>query len=281
MTQSLHERFLEEVIDELENNRLVLPTLPEVALRVRDVADDENAEISELTRVISTDAALSARLIHVANSPLLRASRTTDSLEGAVTRLGMKLVRDMATSIVMEQMFQATSDITDRKLREVWEHSTQVAAISHALASQFTRLKPEQAMLAGLVHDIGKLPVLTKAEEWPELLEDEEELDRLLWLLHPRVGAAILTAWDFPAELVAAAAEHERLDRQSEAVDYADIVTVANLQSHIGGGKHPHADVDWTTVPAFARLGLSPELSVIEMEETADEIRAVESLLRS
>ncbi|HKJ75699.1 MAG TPA: HDOD domain-containing protein, partial [Gammaproteobacteria bacterium] len=216
----------------------------------------------------------------VANSPLLRASRATDSLEGAVTRLGMKLVRDMATSIVMEQMFQATSDITDRKLREVWEHSTQVAAIAHALASQFTPLKPEEAMLAGLVHDIGKLPLLTKAEEQPEILEDEDALDQLLWRLHPRIGGVILRAWGFPEALAAVAEQHEKLDREVPEADYVDVVTVANLQAHMGG-DHPHADADWDKVPAVHRLGLNPEVSVIEMDETAAEIEEVESLLRS
>ena len=280
MAANVAEQFLEEVVNELEGQQLVLPTLPEVALRVRDVVDDENASINEVTRVIASDAALSARLIHVANSPLLRGSRPVETLDEAVTRLGMRLVRDMVTSIVMEQMFQATSDLTDRKLRQVWEHSTEVAAISHALASQFTKLRPDQAMLAGLVHDIGVLPLLTKAEDHAELLEDEAELDRLLWLLHPRVGAAILKAWDFPPELVQVAAEHEALERESAQADYVDVVMVANLQSRLGT-DHAHAEIDWSAVPAVARLGLSPDVNIVEMEETAQEIREVESLLRS
>jgi putative nucleotidyltransferase with HDIG domain len=280
MAANVAEQFLEEVMEELESQRLVLPTLPEVALRVRDVVDDENASLNAVTRVIASDAALSARLIHVANSPLLRGSRIVETLDEAVTRLGMRLIRDMAISMVMEQMFQATSDLTDQKLRQVWEHSTEVAAICHALASQFTKLRPEQAMLAGLVHDIGMLPLLTKAEDHPELLEAEAELDRLLWLLHPRVGKAILEAWDFPPELVRVAAEHEKLDRASTEVDYVDVVIVANLQSRLGT-DHAHAEVDWAAVPAVEKLGLSADVNIVEMEETAQEIREVESLLRS
>lgn len=278
MSMDIAKAFLQELMQELENKTLVLPTLPEVALRVRDAVDDENASISDISRVIATDAALSARLIQVANSPLMRATQEIESLDMAVNRLGLKLVRDMVISMVMEQMFQATSELTDKKLRQVWEHSTLVAAISHTLAAQFTKLSPQQALLAGLVHDIGVLPILTKAEDYPELLEDEKTLDRIIDKLHGKIGYAILKAWNFPAELVRVPLDHENLQRNSEQVDYADVVTVANLQSYTGT-EDPMADTDWSTVPAFEKLGLNPEVNVIEMEETAEDIKEAQRLL--
>ncbi|MCK5640376.1 MAG: HDOD domain-containing protein [Gammaproteobacteria bacterium] len=274
------ETFLKELIDDLKNNRLVLPTLPEVALKVRDAVNDENASTKDIAKVISSDAAISARLLQFANSPLMRASQPIDNLEGAVNRLGMRLVKDTVTSMAMEQMFQATSDVTDRKLREIWDHSSQVAAISHALASQFTKLKPEQAMLAGLVHDIGALPILTKAEDTPELLADETKLDYILLTLHSQIGAAILKTWNFPPELVAVAADHEKLDRDSTETDYVDVVQVANLQSYMDS-KHPLAQADWDNIPAFAKLGLAPDVNVIELDQTAKEIEEVKAMLGS
>jgi putative nucleotidyltransferase with HDIG domain len=278
MASDIAKQFLQELLADLEKNQLVLPTLPEVALRVRDAVDDENSSIADIARVIATDAALSARIIQVANSPLMRASNAIENLDMAVNRLGMKLIRDMVVSMVMQQMFQATSDVTDRKLRQIWEHSTSVAAISHVLAGAFTKLSPEQAMLAGLVHDIGALPILTKAEDFPELLEDEATLDLIIRKLHPKIGKAILQAWNFPPELVKVAAEHENLSRDSEQVDYVDVVTVANLQSYMGS-KHPLAREDWSTIPAFAKLGLSHDINVVEMEQTAEDIKEAQRLL--
>ncbi len=278
MSTDIAKQFLQELLQDLESNSLVLPTLPEVALRVRDAVDDENATIGDIAKVIATDAALSARLIQVANSPLMRANKAIDSLEMAVNRMGMKLVRDMVISMVMEQMFQATAEVTDKKLRQLWEHSVTVAAISHALAAQFTKLAPEQAMLAGLVHDIGALPILTKAEDYPELLENEAALDMIIAKLHPKIGMAILKAWNFPAELVKVPAEHENLERDSAQTDYVDVVTVANLQSYMGS-QHPLAQKDWSNVPAFAKLGLNPEVNVVELEETAEDIKEAQRLL--
>jgi len=272
------EKFHAELLDDLEHNRLVLPTLPEVALRVRDVADDENASIGDLVKIIVSDPALSARIIQVANSPLMRIGRQIESVDQAVSRLGMRMVRDLATSMVMEQMYQATSDATDTRLRKLWEHSTEVAAIAHALAAGFTKLSPEQALLAGLIHDIGALPILTKAEEYPELLANEKELDAIIAQMHPRIGAEILQSWNFPAELVAVCAEHENMAHNSAQVDYVDIVIVANLQAYLGS-NHPLATQDLSQVPAFAKLGLSADVNVIEMEETADQIREAQQML--
>ena len=271
-------QFYDELLADLEHNRLVLPTLPEVALKVRDVVDDPDSSIGDLVKIIVSDPALSARLIQVANSPLMRAGRQIESVDAAVSRLGMRIVRDLATSMVMQQMFQATSDVTDQRLRQLWEHSTEVAAICHALAGQFTKLNPEQALLAGLVHDIGAMPILTKAEDFPELLQDEKALDWVIKELHPRIGGAILRSWNFPPDLVDVAEQHENMGYNSAATDFVDVVIVANLQSYLGSG-HPMAEQDLSQVPAFAKLGLSPDVNVIEMEETGNAIRETQQLL--
>lgn len=281
MFAQFEEKLLDDLLNDLENDKLVLPTLPEVALKVRETLENEDAGLQDVAKVITTDAALSARLIQVANSPLLRASREIESVDAAVMRMGAEMVRNLVMSIAMEQMFQATSDATDRRLRALWEHSTEVAAIAHALSSQFTKLKSDNALLAGLVHDIGSLPILSRAEDVPELLEDEALLDRIIQKAHTTVGEAILAKWNFSDEIVAVAAEHETLDRQHEGpADLVDLVMVANLQSHLGT-DHPHTQVDWDTIPAFAKLGLQPDISVVDMDETNEAIQAARNALAS
>ncbi len=161
----LAEKVQQELIQAIENDELVLPTLPEVALRVREAAEDPNISIPALSKVIGNDAALTARIIKVVNSPLLRTSKEITDLQMAVGRLGINYTCNLATGLAMEQMFQATSDVVDRKMREVWNKSTEIAGICHVLCKHYTRLLPDQATLAGLVHQIGILPILTYAEE--------------------------------------------------------------------------------------------------------------------
>ena len=106
-----------DLTDAIENDKLVLPTLPEVALQVRDIAESEDSAIADLVKVISNDTALSARIIRVCNSPLFRGSRAIENLNMAVSRLGMAYTSNLAMGLAMEQMFQATSDMVDKRLR--------------------------------------------------------------------------------------------------------------------------------------------------------------------
>ena len=135
----LAEKVQEELIHAIENDELVLPTLPEVALKVREAAEDPNISIPALSKVIGNDAAVTARIIKVVNSPLLRSSREIDDLQMAISRLGINYTCNLATGLAMEQMFQATTDVVDRKMREVWNKSTEVAAISYVLCRQIGR----------------------------------------------------------------------------------------------------------------------------------------------
>ncbi len=268
-----------EIITAINNDQLVLPTLPEVALKVREVSEDPEASINELAKVIGGDAAMTARIIKVANSPLLRASREIEDLKMALMRLGMEYTCNIATGLAMEQMFQATTDMVDKRLREVWTRSSEIAGICHVLCKQFTNLRPDQATLAGLVHRIGVLPILTYAEDHPALLKDSMTLDMVIDKLHAPIGNLILKRWDFPSELLQIPSQHQDFARQVEKADYADIVTVAVLQSYMGS-DHPLAQIDCHQVGAFARLGLDPDMLDAEGEDLSDDMEAAMAFLQ-
>lgn len=269
----------DRIITEIENDQLVLPTLPEVALQVREAAADEDINISKLADVITSDAALTARIIKVANSPLLRASREIENLNMAVSRLGINYTANLATGLAMEQMFQATSDIIDERLRDVWGRSTEVAGISHVLARHFTKLKPDQATLAGLVHKIGVLPILTYAEDNRKLLKDISVLDQVIDIASPIIGQKILEVWDFPTALQIVPIEHVNYQREVTKTDYADVVMVASLQSYIDT-DHPLAQMDWSDISAFNRLGISYEINTHEVEDLSEDMEAAMALLQ-
>ncbi|MBU2985930.1 HDOD domain-containing protein [Saccharophagus degradans] len=269
----------QEIIKAIDQDRLVLPTLPEIALKVREVADDPDASIQTLTAVISNDAALTARIIKVANSPIFRAPREIEDLNMALSRLGMQYTCNLATGLAMEQMFQATSDLVDKRLREVWSRSSEIAGICHVLCKHFTKLRPDQAALAGLVHQIGILPILSFAEEHTALLRDSMTLDKIIADIHPNLGIKILEAWEFPTELRVIPRDHLDFSRQIPQADYADLVTVAMLQSYAGSDKNL-AKVDYTTVTAFERLGLDPNIESAEAEDLSADMEAAMAMLQ-
>jgi HD-like signal output (HDOD) protein len=133
-------------------------------------------------------------------------------------------------------------------------------------------------MLAGLLHDIGTLPILDRAEERSELLETPGLLDHLITSLHTRVGGAILRHWKFPDPLVEVAEQHEDLSRSHDGgADLVDVVQVANLQSHMGS-EHALGTVDWTQVAAFHQLGLDDDVDEIELTDRVEELEEVQEL---
>jgi HD-like signal output (HDOD) protein len=275
----LAEKVQKELTQAIDNDELVLPTLPEVALKVREAAEDPDIGIPQLSKVIGNDAALTARIIKVVNSPLLRTNKEITDLQMAVGRLGINYTCNLATGLAMEQMFQATSDVVDRKMREVWNKSTEIAGICHVLCKHYTRLLPDQATLAGLVHQIGVLPILTYAEDHSELLADSISLNHVIEQIHPIIGDKILRTWDFPELIAMVPSQYLDFTRDSAKVDYVDIVQVATLQSYIGS-EHPYTKLDWSQIPAFAKLGLDPNQNLNEDEDLSAAMEAAMSMLQ-
>jgi HD-like signal output (HDOD) protein len=270
----------EEIRAEIVSNQIQLPTLPEVALKVREAVESSNSDAAEIAGLVGQDVALSARLLQVANSPLYRGRIEIDSIQQAVTRLGIRIVRSLVVSLAMKQIFQATSEALDAKFRAIWDDSLQVAAISRVLANNVASLENEQALLGGLIHNIGALPILTKVDEHYGFEARSEEIDRLISELGPQIGAHIMQEWGFSDSLanIPIAAFDLDYDPGPEPT-YADIVLVARLQNLSAKGEPDMTD--WSQVPAFAKLGMQAEVLVIDVEGPTDEVAEVRGMLDS
>jgi len=266
---------LEYIQSAIANNKLVLPTLPEVALKVREAVNGGKTSDAELARIISDDPSLAARLLQVANSPLYRARQKIENLQSAITRMGHVTIRNLITSLAMQQVFKPQSPLLARYLHDIWKHSVNIAAVSRALAMHCGHLDKEQAMLAGLIHQLGKLPILTLAEKFPEIAGDKAALDNLLEKLHPAIGKLIMETWDLPEALSKAAWEYLDFRRDPQpSADYVDVVQVAFIENEIA--SNPNFRLDAAEVPAFRKLGLDPDIEVLEIEGVAEEVSATE-----
>lgn len=277
---SIEEVVLKQLIELIKEDKLVLPTLPEVALRAREAAESPQSSAGDIAKVINNDPAMSARIIKVANSPLMRGPREITDVQMAISRMGLTCICNLITGLAMEQMFQATSDVVDKAMRKSWSHATEVAGIAHVLCRHYTpHLKPDQAMLAGMIHEIGVLPILTYAEEF-NLNIDPITLQRLAEKIHPYVGAKILESWKFPANLIAVPRFYLKFDRTTDdgMADYTDLIMVANLQTYVGS-DHPYTRMDWSKIPAFTRVGLKPNEDAQD-EDLSEALSAATGMLK-
>ncbi|MDJ0741600.1 MAG: HDOD domain-containing protein [Gammaproteobacteria bacterium] len=267
----------EQIRYEVANNQIQLPTLPEVALKVRDAVEADQANAETIAAMVGNDAALSARLLQVANSPLYRGRNEIDSIQQAVTRLGLKMVRSLVVSLAMKQIFQATSDALDREFRKIWDASLQVAAISRVLAGSVPELENEQALLGGLIHNIGALPILTKIDEQYGFNANVAVIEQLVTELSPEIGTHILQQWNFAESLANIPTACLDLGYDPGPFPtYADIVLVARLQNIAAASD---GGADWSQIPAFAKIGVEPEVVIVDMEGPAEEIAEVRVML--
>jgi len=273
------DRFRAAIVTDMERDALDLPTLPDIALKILEVVDDEESDVADIAKLLRLDPALSARLLRIANSALYRGSVPIEHLVSGIARLGSKAVRNLVSSLVVLQLFRARSPMLKLRMKKLSSHSIEVAATAYVLARRFTRLDADEAMLAGLLHDIGVLPILSYAERSPDVANDTQTLEQVIDALHTSIGGRVLEAWGFRPELVSVAADHEDLQRHSPEPDYVDVVQIANLHSK-AALQDQLAEANWNEVPAFRRLGLTPDGCLSVMAEADAEIAEIKNLLQ-
>jgi HD-like signal output (HDOD) protein len=277
LSNPLIEQVRLDLLEAIENDSIVLPTLPEVALEIREAASDPDVNVGMLANIIENDSSIATRILRIANSSLLRGFQPIPDVKSAIGRIGLGYTSTLVTTLAMQQIFLSTKEALNQRMRAIWMHSTDVAAICNTLARSHTRLNPEMATLAGIVHQVGALPVLSYAVGRGFLRDHPDLLDQILISLSPEVGSRILEAWGFADELVMVPTEHMDFDREVPEADYVDLVMVANLHSYVGS-EHPLASVDWSTVSAFGRLGLPVTLDADDGYH--QQIEQMQSLLR-
>ncbi len=273
--------FVRSLAGELSGGRLDLPSFPEIAVRIRNVLADSKCSIEQVVRIVGSEPALAARLLRIANSASLnRSGRPVTELRSAISRIGYNMVRSASLSFSMNQMRHDKKLAAFRHyLNDLWERSTSVAAYAYVLARNCSRVNPDEALLTGMMHGIGKLYILTRATDHPGMFGDDAELNAIIEDWHATIGKAILENWEFPEVMAQAVGDQAHASRDGEgAADLADVVAVAVMLASYGtdiGGLeialHGH--------PGAKRLGLDESKTLAVMQDSAAEVTALSQAL--
>lgn len=254
--------FAAELEASIQADTIELPSLPDVALRIRDALAREDADLDRLTELAGADPALAARLMKIANSALFsRGGQPTSNLHMAVVRLGARMVRNTAIAIAAQQVFIGyASEPIRTELERVWRHSIHVASLGHLLLSvRRSDIPPDDGFLAGLLHEIGTLFILLRAKDRPALWAEPQALRAVIDACQARIGAKIVTQWEFHDALIEAVGGHDRSPLEVEApVTLCAITGVAN---HLAETTADCEDLEQfaTELPAFGALRLDAE----------------------
>lgn len=270
-------RLTLQIYEDLNANRLLLPSLPLVAVRIGEAVNDENSDARKVAAVIESDPAIALKIVKAANSARYGGVSQTVSVAEAVARLGMQNTRVLVITFALRELFRTASKKLEQRMLELWEHCRRVAALTRVLSDKVGGFNAHEALLAGLVHDIGSVAVIGYARDFPEVAENRVALESSIQTLRTQLSGMILSKWKLPDELVSAAKEAENWYRQRAGkADYADLVIVAQLHEGVGG------DIDPAKVSAFTRLGLAPDeidRGLQLLHDADNEVAAVRSLL--
>lgn len=247
----------------IEENKLELPVLPEVASQVIQLSFDESCEIRQLTDLIQRDQSMSAHVLRLANSVMFGATVPIVSLQHALSRLGLSKVREIALMISCEtKVFKVEG--FDLRVRGLFKHAVGSAAYAQEIARAL-RQNVEEAFLCGLLSDFGR-PVLLQAlvdlrrEMKVEISRDV--IDAASGEFHCRVGSQMAKAWKLSPLLAESILHHHDPESASPEVELAARMTrLANDFSHwIMGGKE--IDVDALRAhPQLEPLNIYPDLA--------------------
>ena len=274
--------FVRSLSVELSGGRVELPSFPDVAVRVRRALADEGSTVEQVVRIVGSEPALAARLLKMSNSALLnRSGKQVTDLRTAVNRMGHNMVRSAAISFAMAQI-RAASKLKglEKFLEDLWESSTHVAALSFVLASKLTKLNPDEAMLAGLLHGIGKLYIVTRAEKHPVLFMHQEAMNDMIRDWHAAIGKAILENWEFSDAMAEAISSQDDLMRESEdPPNLSDVIAAALLMASFATDPDG-LEAAMQDSPVIHRLKLNGEKAAEIMSESANEIASLRSALK-
>lgn len=235
-------RAAEATVERLLERVKHLSTLPQAAVQVMRLVEDPDSTAGDFQRVISTDPALSARIVKVVNSSFYGVSRQVDSIQEAVVLVGLKVVNSIAVAGSFHKFVEVEAEDAAAKfeLKELWNHSIAVATVASNIANlSGDGAYSDQAFLAGLIHDLGIIVEMQTCSEFPQMLaalDADETLtfrqaeQQVLGVTHEDFGAGLCRKWNFPPTLEAVTGFHHRpLQAPLEFQTLPAIVHVADL----------------------------------------------------
>ncbi|GHE95370.1 HDOD domain-containing protein [Thalassotalea profundi] len=268
------------LVEKIKQDALVLPTLPEIALKVREAADDPEVNLHKMSDIIGHDPALSMGILKVANSAILGRSVKVETVNQAVTRIGLRQIKSIATAMALEQVFVSKNEIVAMYLNKSWTKTVDVASVAIALMTFFlkehkhTSLALDTLTLATLVHNIGILPILTEAENHPDVFANPTFLQQAIIKLSSDIGAEVTRAWGFSEEFTSLVQNWSDLTVLPHDVHYLDFIRAGAIYHNI----FKNESTKKVLLKSYVNKGLMPDIDFMQTPEFLDMVADVKTM---
>ena len=276
-----NDQLIADIESKFLQDKITLPSLPEMALHIQSELTEDNLSINKLSSILQSDPVITTRIINVANSAIFGSNKNITSIQKAITLIGLDAIRAIVISVVLRDLFKPDSALIKKTMTRYYEHSMRIGVISYVLAKGMTGYNCDHAFLAGLLHDIGVIPLLVVADSHAELSHDAGKLDVIIEQLKGKVGNMLLKNWGFDEDICNVAAHAYDWQWQSEdnLFDYVGLVQVALMHSSLVGGESvkgpPLCDI-----PAFKNLGLHKINPVEDLQKLREVTTRVTDMIK-
>lgn len=257
------------LVEKIKQGSLVLPTLPEIALKVREAADDPEVNLAHMSDIISHDPALSVGMLKVANSAMLGRGVKVDTVNQAVTRIGLRQIKSIATAMALEQVFVSENEIVSMYLKKSWAKTVDISAVAISLMTFYLKdnkhspLLLDTVTLAALIHSIGVLPILTEAENHPDVFANPTFLQQAIIKLASNIGAEITKAWDLAEEFTEIVLSWSDLTILPAEVHYLDFIRAGAIYNNIFKNESTRE----VLLKSYVSKGIMPDIGFMQTDD--------------
>jgi len=227
----MHEgmRLIDILTTKIEQDTLILPTLPAIALQISDEASSPDATLKNMHDIIIRDAALSARIVKVANTAHIGRTQPVSSLSKAINLLGLKNIKNISMGVAMEQMFESDSPFMKSKMKKSWNKNVIIVGATMGVFNTLSEdLKKvfctDELMLAALIHNIGCLPIYKEASSFGDVCFVANFMDDALSSFSGLIGGKILQKWGFEQALIDVARSVNDFSYFTDEISYIDLI---------------------------------------------------------
>jgi len=273
-------KILEDIARDLSGDEITFPTFLDITFQVRTALKDPNLSVEQLAKLVGAEPLMSTKIIRMANSVALNPSgREVADVKSAIVRVGMEAVRTVSFAVAMEQLLKSKQmQAFEGISKKLWEHTSHVAALCRVLARRLAKINGDEAMFAGLVHDLGVFYLMSRAANFPEIVNDRAELHALLVGWHDNIGHALLSALGSPESILIAVQEHETDREVKEVKTLSDVLYVANkIANRASAWRDPELDgaVDTSMLENIFDAETLAEI----VEESQEEVQSLKAAL--
>lgn len=270
---------LKIIVGQAGRGELIFPTNVAASLKLQQALDDPDCHLEAAAELVLAEPLIAARLVSIANSvAYTRFGGKVNNVRSAVNLLGFKTLRSLVAAIVVRQFSSAISDASIRAKAELlWQHCANVAALAKVIARLVTEVDPETAMFAGIVHEIGGFYLLSRAEEFPALLEggpDESSAEAALFLAH-----SVMQILKIPKSVTSAVEALSAETSDSPPVTLGDVLSLANDFASVPSPLTGLAGTPRLYPPQRFDIPVGDKTLRMLLEDAADEINSMTETL--